>query len=60
MSGVHAVHARSAIDRRGRVVFGADEGRVYTNPIFYLNLTDFLREIQDCLVVDPGKQDLVT
>ncbi|MHA6910007.1 hypothetical protein ACQUJS_16500 [Ralstonia pseudosolanacearum] len=58
MSGVHAVHARSAIDRRVRVVFGADEGRVYTNPILYL--TDFLREIQDCLVVDPGKQDLVT
>ncbi len=58
MSGVHAVHARSAIDRRVRVVFGDDEDRMCTNPILYL--TDFPREIEDCLVIAPGKQDLIT
>ena len=48
----------STIDRRVRVVFGADEDRVYTNQIIYL--MDFLREIEDCVVVDPGKRDLLT
>ncbi|AXV93541.1 hypothetical protein CJO79_21590 (plasmid) [Ralstonia solanacearum] len=55
--GERAPPALSAIDRRIRLVFGDDEDMTYTNQILYL--MDFLRDIEGCVVVDPGKKDLV-
>ncbi|WP_197340328.1 hypothetical protein [Ralstonia solanacearum] len=47
----------STRDRRVRGVFGDDKERAYTNPMLYL--MDFLRDMEDSVVVDLARKNLL-
>ena len=58
IAGTPDIPDLSGIGRRIRVVFGSDDGRVYTNHVIWL--MQYLCGIEDAFVFDPFRKEIIS